>query len=332
MRKISKAAVLVAALILVLVVATVAYVQLFSPKKLRIGFLQSDLHQLAFFVAVEKELLKKENIEFDYFAYENGVKEMEAFKAGAIDVGYLGIAPASYRAVKEDVNITIVAGANAEGSAIVARSSFTVNSVGDLAGKTVAIPAFNTVQDVLLRLALREHGLTYANLTGGVPSTMSVSQMPTALREGVIDAYIAWEPFCAKSLASGDGVVVVNGSSHEIWPGHPCCVLAVRSQFLAENADLVKRVVKVHVEATRWIEANFEEAVEVAARWTNLPEETVELALGRIAFLYKPSVEGVKQYIRYLVEFEALREDEIDGGIDLFVQRFVNTQIVEEVE
>lgn len=332
MKSILKITIIVAVLIMVLVVATVAYIQVFSSRKLRIGFLQGDLHQLAFFVAVEKGFLNRENIEFDYFAYENGVKEMEAFKAGAIDVGYLGIAPASFRAIKEDVNITIVAGANDEGSAIIAKSSSTINSVEDLAGKTVAIPNFNTVQDVLLHLALQKHGLTYANLTGGTPVPMSVSQMPTTLRDGAIDAYIAWEPFCAKSIIDGYGSVIANGSSKDIWAGHPCCVLAVRSQFLEENADLVKRLVRAHVDSTKWIAANMEEAVNVAATWTNLSEETVTLALNNIVFLYAPDTDGVKQYVQYLVQFDALSEAEIEGGIDSFVQRFVNTQIVEEVD
>lgn len=306
-----------------------AYFYFLTPKKLRIGFLQGDLHQLAFFVAVEKGFFADEGIEFDYFVYENGVKEMDAFKAGAIDIGYLGMAPATLKRVKARVNITIVAGVNAEGSAIVVSSN--ILDITDLEGKNVAIPGFGTVQDILLRIALNRYELNYSKLAGGAPTATGPWNMPKLLGDGSIDAYIAWEPYCAKAVQDQSINAHILVTSHDIWPEHPCCVIAVRTEFLEQNLELVKKVVHVHVKATRWLTNNFNEAANIAEKWTGLNGEVIKLAMENIVFLYQPSVAGVRGYLEYLIQFGYVDENAIPEGVDVFAQKFVNTQIVQEV-
>jgi len=323
-----KASILIIILAVIIVGGTLAYVYFLTPKKLRIGFLQGDLHQLAFFVAKEKGFFADEGIDFDYFAYENGVKEMDAFKANAIDVGYLGMAPATLKRIQANVSITIVAGANAEGSAIIARSDIT--NVSALEGKNVAIPGFGTVQDVLLRIALDKEGLDYSKLAGSAPTVTGPWNMPTLLNTASIDAYIAWEPYCARAVQEGYGHVIAR--SGDIWPEHPCCVVAVRTEFLEHNLELVKKMVRVHIRATNWVAANTAEAIDIAKEWTGVSEEVVNLAMENIKFLYQPSAQGVKRYLQFLIQFGYVDENAVPGDIDAFIQQFVNTQIVEEVE
>ncbi len=131
-----------------------------KPKKvnatLRIGYLTADLHQLAFYVALKRGYFSEVGIDVIKKEYANGVYEMEGFKLGEIDIGYLGSAPATLKRVNDDVPIRIVAGVNNEGSAIVARDA---SSIKQLAGKKVAIPGFGTVQDFLLRMAAEKAGV-----------------------------------------------------------------------------------------------------------------------------------------------------------------------------
>jgi NitT/TauT family transport system substrate-binding protein len=123
----------------------------------RIGYLAADLHQLALFVAVKEGYLEETGMDFELKQYKNGIAVMEAFKANEIDVAYLGGAPATLRRINDGIGVTIIAGANNEGSAIVVRQD--ISSVEDLKGKTIAIPGYGTVQDFLLRLVAEEHGL-----------------------------------------------------------------------------------------------------------------------------------------------------------------------------
>jgi len=123
---------------------------------LRIGYLTADLHQLAFYVALKEGYFREVGIKVVAKEYVNGVEEMNNFKIGEIDAGYLGGAPATLKRINEDIKIRIVAGVNNEGSAIVARDA---KSLRELVGKKVAIPGFGTVQDFLLRKAAEKEGI-----------------------------------------------------------------------------------------------------------------------------------------------------------------------------
>jgi len=328
-----KIVVIAVVLVTIIAVSSFLYVYVFSPKKVRIGYLQGDLHQLAFFVAVEKGFFKAEGIDFDYFVFPNGVSEMDGFASNAINVGYLGVAPATFKSIRAHINITVVASANAEGSAIIAASGSGINSVDQLVGKRVAIPNTATVQDVLLRLALSQHGLSYGNLSGGYPiAPVSPATMPGLLGEGEgkFDAYIAWEPYNALSVVNGNGKEVVNSS--QIWSNHPCCVLSIRQDFLSENLDLVKKIVRAHISATRYILENHADVIEIAKKWTGQNETVITRAMSNIKFMYQPNPDGVTEWINYLIQFGLLQESEIQGGITQFVAKFVNTTIVQEVE
>ncbi|KUJ93450.1 MAG: Nitrate ABC transporter, ATP-binding protein, putative [Archaeoglobus fulgidus] len=125
-------------------------------RSVRMGYLTADLHQLAFYVAMKEGYYDQVGLKVEAKEFANGVVEMEGFKNGEIDAGYLGGAPATLKRVNDDVRISIIAGANSEGSAIVARSA---SSIEELAGKKVAIPGFGTVQDFLLRMAAEKAGL-----------------------------------------------------------------------------------------------------------------------------------------------------------------------------
>ena len=126
-------------------------------KKVRIGYLRADLHQLAFYVALKEGYFKEMGLDVETKVYANGIEAMNGFKIGEIDAAYLGSAPATLKRVNEDIRIKIVAGVNNEGSAIVVKHG--INSVEDLNGKKIAIPGFGTVQDFLLRMVAAKAGL-----------------------------------------------------------------------------------------------------------------------------------------------------------------------------
>ena len=126
-------------------------------KKIRMGYLRADLHQLAFYVALKEGYFKDAGLDIEAKVYANGVEVMNAFKVGELDAAYLGSAPATLKRVNEDIKIRIVAGVNNEGSAIVTKPE--IDSIEDLDGKKIAIPGFGTVQDFLLRMVAAKAGL-----------------------------------------------------------------------------------------------------------------------------------------------------------------------------
>lgn len=91
--------------------------------------------------------------------YPHGIAIMQKFKTNEIDVAYVGVAPATLKRINDEVDIRVVAGVEGQDSGLVVRKGLNINSVADLEGKTLAVPAIGNVQYVILEKAIREAGL-----------------------------------------------------------------------------------------------------------------------------------------------------------------------------
>lgn len=296
-----------------------------SENSVKIGYLRGDLHQLAFFVASDRELYEEEGLDIEPSFFSNGVEEMDAFTSGSIDIGYLGIAPALLKRINAETNIKIIAAVNYHGSAIIISVDSSLHSISDLKGKTIAIPGYGTVQNILLNMALEQSGMNIneVNMTQIGPWNMQIT-----LEHGDVDAFIAWEPYPAKAVGEGSGKYLVKSS--EIWKNHPCCVLAVREDFLRDHHDIVEKIVKIHVNATNWINANLSEAAFIGAQWTGVDQDVIVLAMKNIEYNYYPDKKGMKIYLEKLIQYGYIDSTQVED-VDLFMDSFIDTSLIEQL-
>lgn len=315
--------------VVAILIGSVAFVALWNPAPVpdaRIGYLSKDLHQLALRVALENGYFEREGILVELVQYGNGAQEMDGFAGGQIDMGYLGAAPALTKRLNQDILITILAAVNMEGSAImVSKSEYDaghVTSVADLAGKGVYQPGPSTVQNFLLRLALNQSGLNYSNISAlsTSPSLMADSLTPEN------PAFVAWEPFNALSEYQNKTVPLV--LSGEIWPRHPCCVVATENTFFTEHHDIVEKVIQIHQEATDWINTHPIEALAIAIDWLEMDNTPVTTAFNRIIFDYNLNVTGIELYLNFLISQDQI--DNVPGNVTEFLDGFINMTLVED--
>ena len=208
-----------------------------STKLIRLGYLQNDIHQLACWVALDKGFYAQEGLDVKVAGiFKAGPEMMSAFSAGALDVGYVGVAPATTAVANKTARVVVLAQANSEGSALVIRKDSRIKAVSELKGKTIAVPGHATVQDFLIHKLLAK-----TNFLAGQTHIMVIKppEMIGALRNRDIDGFIAWEPFPAKAVTMGVGQILI--TSRDIWKDHPCCVLAVDSRFLESRAEEAKK-------------------------------------------------------------------------------------------
>jgi len=283
----------------------------------RVGYLVADIHHLPLFVAREKGWFSGAGIRFEFKQYGNGPLEMMAFGLGEIDIGYLGIVPATLFRVNFGVNVVVVAAANKEGSALVVDTS--IDSLSGLNKTTVATPGENTVQHYLLSLVESQYNITVNKLPIVPPSGME-----SALQQGNIKGFIAWEPFPAKSIHDGVGKILL--TSHEIWANHPCCVLVVSNQFLKDHPDVVEAVVGTHMQATNFIAEKSDEAAGIGARYTELSEEIISDAMQRVIFDYHVDKPGIRTVLQHLIDVGWIPQGKVPTSIDDFLDSFINTQ------
>ncbi len=289
-----------------------------TPKPaIRMAVLQSDIHQLAFWVALEKGYFTKNGVNVEVAGiFRAGPEIMTAFSAGELDMAYVGEAPSTTAVANKAAKVVVVAQVNTEGSALViAKDNAAIKNLADLKGKTVAVPGHSTVQDFLLRKALKNEGidLSFVNII-----VLKPPEMINALRTGQVDAFIAWEPHPSKAATMGVGQNLA--TSGTMWPGHPCCVLVTDKGFLANQQEKVRAVVAAHIQATDYIQGNVEEAIAIGVKSTGMDEATIRKAIQNVHFTYKLNIEGEKEYVRFLSELGYIHIENPDGFVDQFLQ------------
>ncbi|MHA1136798.1 MAG: ABC transporter substrate-binding protein [Candidatus Thorarchaeota archaeon] len=316
--------------VIVVVVASLGFIAVWNPPPppdVRIGYLSKDLHQLALRVAIENGLFEREGINVDLVEFGNGALEMDGFLAGQIDMGYLGAAPAMLKRINQDILVTVLAAVNMEGSAImVSKAEYDaghVTTVADLVGKGVFHPGPSTVQNFLLRLALNQSGFSYTDINAFTTSPSLMANSLTASSP----AFIAWEPFNSKSAY--DNLTVPLIQSGEIWPRHPCCVVASDNTFLTEHSDVVQKVIDIHVEAEEWIADNPAAAIAIAVDWLEMDETPVTTAFNNIIFDYNLNRTGLEMYLDFLIHEDQLIPDKIPADPAAFLDDFLNTTYID---
>jgi NitT/TauT family transport system substrate-binding protein len=192
---------------------------------------------------------------------------VEAFLAGQIDVIHLLAPTALMVRYGSKFPAKIVAWNHVNGSALTV--SLNINSVRDLAGKTVAVPFWFSIHNVILQHLLRKEGLVAVSKFSDKTNEVKLVIMPppdmvSALSNGSIAGYIVAEPFnaAAESLKVGK-ILRFTG---DVWQAHACCVVFMREADLELRPEWSQAVVNSIVKAQLWIRENRQEAAQILSK------------------------------------------------------------------
>lgn len=243
------------AAVIILIAAIVAFGSFGgSTDKVSIGYLPSD-HDSALFVANASGMYKDAGIDVELHEYNNGGDLMSAMASGKVDVGYVGITPV-LSSIQKGVPVKIVAGAQTEGSGLIASNS-NIHSITDLQGKKVATPGEASIQNMLLKYEMKNNGMDASSIES---PGMKVASMNDAIKTGSLDAALTYEPFVSIATELNNATLVKK--SGDIYPNHPCCVVAVSDKFIKEKPDTVAKIVDIHKQATEKLRNNPEDCVQ----------------------------------------------------------------------
>lgn len=164
---------------------------------------------------VQKTVLSagKQDAAFPYAikwaAFVGGPPMLQAFRADAIDVGYVGDTPMIFaQAAHQDV-VAVAAWATEHGTnELVAAPGSKINGWRDLKGKKVAFQQGTSLEAALLQ-GLHKVGLSLSDVT---PVHLPLTQITAALQGGSVPAGILVPPLDQSYLASTPGAKVVDRS------------------------------------------------------------------------------------------------------------------------
>jgi NitT/TauT family transport system substrate-binding protein len=233
-----------------------------APTTVRLGYFPNVTHATAI-VGVESGIFKAalgpNTLQTQTF--NAGPAAVEALFSGGLDASYMGPNPTINAFVQSNGDaVRIISGATSGGALLVVKPS--INGPADLKGKKLASPQRGGTQDVALRSWLKANNLK-ADLEGGgdvsiVPQDNA--QTLDTFRSGQVDGAWVPEPWATRLVQDGGGKILVDERS--LWPEGRFVTtqLVVRTKFLKDHPDAVRRLVEGQVQANDLVNANPAEA------------------------------------------------------------------------
>ena len=185
---------------------------------------------------------------------------VEAFVSGQVNVIHLLTPAALWVRYGSKFPAKIVAWNHVNGSALTVAPS--INSAAELGGRTVAIPFWYSIHNVLLQQILRASNLVAVTRSRDgklAPNEVNLIVMPpaemvSALAAGSIAGFIVADPFNAAAEIAGVGKVL--RFSGDVWKNHACCATVLAERDLVERPEWAQRVTTALVKAQLWTREN----------------------------------------------------------------------------
>ncbi|MHA7685643.1 ABC transporter substrate-binding protein [Cupriavidus sp. PET2-C1] len=194
---------------------------------------------------------------------------VEAFISGQVNVVHLLSPMTVWARFSSQVPAKVVAWNHVGGSGLTVAPQ--VGSLRDLGGKTVAIPFWYSIHNVVLQTMLKKDGLVPVSRKSGALASnevnlvvMAPSDMPPALATRQIEGYIVAEPFNAAAETMKIGKIL--RFTGDVWRNHACCVVFMHQQDLERRPVWAQKVVNAIVKAQRWTQDNRAEAAALLSK------------------------------------------------------------------
>ena len=188
----------------------------------------------------------------------------EALIANRMQAGFM-VAPMAIALRSQGVPIKIVYLGHRYGSAVVVHKNGGIRSVADLKGKVIAVPSRFSDERLIVIKALRQHGLSLADVK---LVEMAPPDVAAALAARAIDAFSMGEPYPSQAEIGGYGRVLFHAK--EYWPDYMSCVLVVRQDIIDTRPKTVQVLVDGIARSGLWLEegrTNREYAAEFVGRY-----------------------------------------------------------------
>ncbi|MBM7699505.1 aliphatic sulfonate ABC transporter substrate-binding protein [Kurthia huakuii] len=296
-----------------------------SVNEVRIGYFPNMTH-IATIVALEKGFYSEQlgnDVKITTNTFNDGSAFMEAMSTDAIDVGTVGPTPALTSYMKSPKH-EIISGAVNGGAVLVVRKDAGIDSVKDLAGKTVAIPTFGSTQDIALMKALQDAGLK-VKTNGGDVNTVKQAPADTAALfvQKQVDAAATQEPWGVNIENKADAKLLLGPDDFAWGKESTNTVVVAQTDFTKANPETTTKLLKAHAEAVDFINKNPEQAIDLFLKHIKditgkeLSKEEVTESFKRLTPTTAVNEEVLQEMATISKEAGYISKDDINGLVNL---------------
>jgi sulfonate transport system substrate-binding protein len=226
------------------------------------------------------ERLRARGASIEWLEFQTGPMLLEAMRANAVDLGYVGEAPPVFAQAGGVPFVYVGVDPPAPRSeGIVVPKDSPLHSLRDLRGKRLALNRGSNVHYLVVR-ALESAGLALPDVQ---ITFLAPADARTAFDSGQVDAWAIWDPFYAaaelagaRTLADGTGLV----DNHQFY--------VARSDFAADSGELLRVVLDGFAELSAWAAEHPEDAARVTAAASGIEYEALLRTEHRHAYGLQP--------------------------------------------
>jgi len=219
---------------------------------------------------LEKEF-QKDGIAIRWVQTVSSSNALQFLNAASIDFGSTAGSAALVARVNGNPIKSVYVYSRPEWTALVTTKDSKITKVEDLKGKKVAMVR-GTDPHIFLVRALLAHGLTDKDITPVL--VQQHADGGNALIRGDVDAWAGLDPPMAQVELNEGAKLFYRKPEANTWG-----ILNTREEFLKDNPEIVKRVIKAYEEARKYSLANYDELKKIFMGITKLPEAIVDKQL-----------------------------------------------------
>jgi nitrate/nitrite transport system substrate-binding protein len=146
-------------------------------------------------------------------------------------------------------------------------------------GMTFAVPYEISMQNLLLRYYLAEHGIDPDKDVSIKP--VPPPEMVANMKAGILDGFLA--PDNAAQLAVHSGAGFIHLLSKDIWDGHPCCGIGMQPALIKEAPNtclaLTRALLTASAHASKAENRKAVAGIVAEQKYINCPQEVAEAVL-----------------------------------------------------
>ena len=236
-------------------------------QRIRLSLLRG-VCQLPAYVAMDQGFFTAEGIAAEPQIAPSAWTVPERLKNGEVDFAVIPWTRVAADVPSGGNRLMLVAGSGIEEAALVVRTGLAPEDV-----RSVAVPHEGGIKDLTAMALLRRLGWKDIRL---VRQPSGDGAILSFVGQGA-DAAAMVEPYAAMLETLGLGRVLLR--TGDAWPGAPGCSLTTTSARIAQDPDLVQRVVRAYVAAARHVLDEPEEAATAGEAYIGVSAAIIRRAL-----------------------------------------------------
>jgi len=271
---------------------------------------------------------KDQGITPEWNLFGTGPSMVQAFREGALDVGYIGLPPAMI-GIEKGLPLKCIAGGHVEGTVMIGRDEFSSSeeqSTNDVlkkfAGKKIGAPSSGSIHDVIARFLIKESNAENIEVINYAWADL----IPDAIKAGEIDGAFGTPPLSVVANKWFGYSVVIPAS--RIWPFNPSYGIVVTEKTLQEKERL-KGFLGLHEKACNLVIENPKEAAKITSDEIKVVDSSFVQKVFSVSPRYCAALP--EEYVNATTAFmPALKNMEYISR-DLKVEEIFDFSLIEEV-